>query len=86
VAQSGEPATAAGRALLWETCGGTTCSCHDPFLCSDCGCTHNEAEASASPALDVEALSNVLMNFGFDIPGSISERIAAEYARLRGGR
>jgi hypothetical protein len=50
-----EPRTAA----TWDdfACDGQKCSCHDPFLCSDCGCLHIEAEASRS---DVETLVTLL--------------------------
>ncbi len=34
----------------WD-CDGQRCSCHDPSLCSECGCTHNEIEAQAAEAL-----------------------------------
>jgi hypothetical protein len=30
---------------LWLSCGGTKCKCHEPSICSDCGCLHNEGTA-----------------------------------------
>ena len=54
-AQTSEP-----RTPDWDefACDGEKCGCHDPFICSTCGCTHNEAEAAALPASPdvVEAL------------------------------
>jgi hypothetical protein len=46
-------------AATWDdfACDGQKCSCHDPFLCSDCGCLHNEAETSR---IDVERLARAL--------------------------
>lgn len=58
-AQTSEPQTA-----NWDefACDGLKCGCHDPFICSTCGCTHNEAEAAAAPAgLDVERLQRAIL-------------------------
>jgi hypothetical protein len=46
---------AAAEPSLWETCGGTQCSCHDPFMCGKCGCLHNETERAAAEGSQTHA-------------------------------
>jgi hypothetical protein len=84
------------RTAEWD-CDGQACRCHDPFLCSDCGCLHNEAEASR---IDVERLARALdwwafADLGFppdhlaslkqteqrDVARKMAATLAAEYAR-----
>jgi hypothetical protein len=38
------------RTIDWDefACDGQKCGCHDPFLCSTCGCLQNEAEPAGA--------------------------------------
>jgi hypothetical protein len=75
----------AAAAVTWDdfACDGRKCSCHDPSICPDCGCLHNEV------TLNVETLARAFVAVGMVIDGMTAaearqmvERLAAEYQRL----
>jgi hypothetical protein len=68
------------RTAEWD-CDGQACRCHDPFLCSDCGCLHNEAEASR---IDVERLARAIAEC--HRLGKMGPSLGYEPVETRGGR
>jgi hypothetical protein len=41
----------------WDTfnCDGLKCHCHEPFVCADCGCDHDETVGRATPDAGLRA-------------------------------